>query len=97
MMAGPSMAMTNGPFNSTSTISGAHPSLHHQLRAPPSQMLFPGSHHHQHAAAAAAAMMMPHHMAAASGHNHAHPHHLHPSQASMNPADMSSHMLGHTC
>ncbi|XP_076800375.1 homeobox protein Meis1-like isoform X2 [Clavelina lepadiformis] len=105
MMAAQHMSMASSSFNSPSTMSSTHPGLHHQLRGPPSQaMLLHGSHHHNHAAAAAAAMMIPHHAAAAAaavghgaagmGHSH---HHLHPSQTSMNPADMSSHMLGHTC
>nr|XP_018669120.1 transcription factor protein isoform X1 [Ciona intestinalis] len=107
-----SMAAANSSFNPTSTMSPSHhPSgLHHQLRHPPSQaMLLPGSHQHHHAAAAAAAMMMPHHAAAVAaaaghsavtgmGHHPHHGHHLHHSgQSTMNPADMSSHMLGHTC
>lgn len=97
-------SMANSPFNPTSTMSPSHPGLHHhQLRPPPSQgMLLPTSHHHPHAAAAAAAMMMPHHAvaaAAAAGHSGSltHPHHIHPSQGPMNPADMSPHVLGHTC
>ena len=97
MIGGPSMSMTNGPFNPSSSMAASHPGLHHQLRQHPSQMLFPGSHAHHHpAAAAAAAMMIPHHVTAASGHSGGgmQPHQLHPSQSSLNPADISSHMLG---
>lgn len=101
LLGSSSMSMTNNPFNSNSSMPSSHPGFHHQLRPHHSQMLLQGAHHPHHAAAAAAAMMMPHHMAAASGHGaggmgHPH-HHLHPSQTSMNPTDMSSHMLGPTC
>jgi len=108
MMAAQHMSIANSTFSAPSTMSPSHhPGLHHQLRHPPSQaMIIPSSHHHH--AAAAAAMMMPHHAAVAAaaaghsaaaagmGHSH-HPHHLHPSQGAMNPADMTSHMLGPTC
>ena len=92
MIGGPSMSMTNGPFNPSSSMAASHPGLHHQLRQHPSQMLLSGTHPHHHAAAAAA-MILPHHVASHAG-GGMHPHQLHPSQTSMNPADMSSHMLG---
>lgn len=84
--------LSNSSFNPSVQNHPGAGGIPHQLRPPPSApMLLPGAGMHH-----AAAMMMPHH----SGMSH--PHHGHPAlhasqAASINPADMTSHMLGPTC
>lgn len=110
MMTAHNMSMAvaaNSSFNPSVAMSPSqhHPhagGLSHQLRQPPvhtqPMALLPAHQYPHHHAAAAAAMMMPHHPGAGIGHSRGH---IHPGQSPtgslMNPSDIATHMLGHTC
>lgn len=92
----------NGSFNPpaiTMSPTHGHPrhgsGLSHQFRPPvhtQTMALYSGAHPHH--------LMMPHHPAGHHGPSLGQPHGHHPSQGAsslMNPNDIASHMLGHTC